>query len=1037
MNIAGPFIERPVMTTLVMSGILIFGVLGYRRLAVSDVPNVDYPTISVSATLPGASPETMAAAVATPLEKQFSTIAGIDAMTSTSSVGQTSIALQFTLSRDIDAAAQDVQAAIAQTLGQLPQDMLPPSYQKVNPAASPIIYFALTSATLPLSQLDEYAETYLAQRMSMVDGVAQVQVYGSQKFAVRIQLDPQALAARKIGIDDVTKAVSSGNVNLPTGTLWGTDMAYTVQASGQLPNAASFRPLIVAYRNGAPVRLGELGQVLDDVQNNKVAAWYNGNRGIVLAVQRQPGTNTVEVASAVRKLVDQLKAQLPGSVKVDVLFDRSQSIQESVGDVKFTLMLTIALVVMVIFLFLRNIPATIIPSLALPFSLVGTFAVMYLLGYSLDNLSLMALTLSVGFVVDDAIVMLENIVRHTEQGKPVRQAALDGAREIGFTIVSMTISLVAVFIPVMFLGGLIGRLFREFAATIAIAILVSGFVSLTLTPMLSSRFLRPAHEETHGRFFQATERIYQRVLNAYLRSLNWVMAHRPAALAFSALILIGTLYLGAVAPKGFLPSEDQGQLIGTTETVEGTSFDGIVKHQVAVAALVAQDPNVAGFMSAVGASNRTPTMNQARLFIRLKPRDQRSLSADEVAQEMTKRLAVVPGIRTFLQNLPVISIGGRITKSLYQFTLQSTDIDELYHYSTIMEQKLRELPQLTDVTSDLQIKNPQVSVDIDRDRAASLGVTAQQIESALYDAYGGRQVSTIYTPNNQYWVILELLPQYQRDLPALGSLYVHSASGDLVPLSAVARISPTVGPLTVNHSGQLPSVTLSFNLKPGVALGEAVTRVSKVAAQTLPSSITTGFSGTAQAFQAAQAGLLSLLFIAILVIYLVLGILYESFVHPLTILSGLPFAGFGALLALILFKMELSVYAFVGIIMLVGLVKKNAIMMIDFAIEAERKEGKSPRDAILEACGVRFRPIMMTTMSALMGTLPIALGTGAGAESRRPLGVAVVGGLAFSQLVTLYVTPVFYTYLDALQQRFRRRRVHEAEPRPAAAPAYP
>jgi len=1037
MNIAGPFIERPVMTTLVMSGILIFGVLGYRRLPVSDVPNVDYPTISVSATLPGASPETMAAAVATPLEKQFSTIAGIDAMTSTSSVGSTNIALQFTLSRDIDGAAQDVQAAIAQTLGQLPQDMLPPSYQKVNPAASPIIYFALTSATLPLSQLDEYAETYLAQRMSMVDGVAQVQVYGSQKYAVRIQLDPQALAARKIGIDDVAKAVANGNVNLPTGTLWGTDKAYTVQASGQLPNAAAFRPLIVAYRNGAPVRLGELGQVLDDVQNNKVAAWYNGNRGIVLAVQRQPGTNTVEVAGAVRKLVNQLKSQLPGSVQVEVLFDRSLSIQESVGDVKFTLMLTIALVVMVIFLFLRNVPATIIPSLALPFSLVGTFAVMYLLGYSLDNLSLMALTLSVGFVVDDAIVMLENIVRHTEKGKPVRLAALDGAREIGFTIVSMTLSLVAVFIPVMFLGGLIGRLFREFAATIAIAILVSGFVSLTLTPMLSSRFLRPAHEETHGRFFHATERIYQRILSGYLRSLDWVMAHRPAALAFSALILIGTLYLGAVAPKGFLPSEDQGQLIGTTETVEGTSFDGIVKHQVAVAALVAQDSNVAGFMSAVGASYRTPTMNQGRLFIRLKPRDQRSLTADEVAQEMTKRLAAVPGIRTFLQNLPVISIGGRVTKSLYQFTLQSTDIDELYRYATIMEQKLHEMPQLTDVTSDLQVKNPQVVVDIDRDRAASLGVTAQQIESALYDAYGGRQVSTIYTPNNQYWVILELLPQYQRDLPALGSLYVHAAAGDLVPLSAVARISPSVGPLTVNHSGQLPSVTLSFNLKTGVALGEAVSRVSSVAAQTLPSNITTGFSGTAQAFQAAQAGLLSLLFIAILVIYLVLGILYESFVHPLTILSGLPFAGFGALLALILFKMDLSVYAFVGIIMLVGLVKKNAIMMIDFAIEAERKEGKSAREAILEACGVRFRPIMMTTMSALMGTLPIALGTGAGAESRRPLGVAVVGGLAFSQLVTLYVTPVFYTYLDALQQRFRRPRARTTEPQSAPAPAYP
>jgi len=1037
MNIAGPFIERPVMTTLVMSGILIFGVLGYRRLPVSDVPNVDYPTISVTATLPGASPETMASAVATPLEKQFSTIAGIDAMTSTSSVGTTSIALQFTLSRDIDAAAQDVQAAIAQTLGQLPQGMLPPAYQKVNPAASPIIYFALTSGTLPLSQLDEYAETFLAQRMSMVDGVAQVQVYGSQKYAVRIQLDPQALAARKIGIDDVSKAVASGNVNLPTGTLWGTDKAYTVQASGQLPNAASFRPLIVAYRNGAPVRLGELGQILDDVQNNKVAAWYNGDRGIVLAVQRQPGTNTVAVAGAVRKLVDRLKTQLPGSVEVDVLFDRSLSIQESVGDVKFTLMLTIALVVMVIFLFLRNVPATIIPSLALPFSLVGTFAVMYLLGYSLDNLSLMALTLSVGFVVDDAIVMLENIVRHVEQGKPVRQAALEGAREIGFTIVSMTLSLVAVFIPVLFLGGLIGRLFREFAATIAIAILVSGFVSLTLTPMLASRFLRPTHQASHGRFYEVTERFYQRVLGGYQRSLAWVMDHRRSALAFSLAILLGTLYLGAVAPKGFLPSEDQGQLIGTTETVEGTSFDGIVKHQVAVAALVRQDSNVAGFMSAVGASNRTPTMNQGRLFIRLKPRDQRRLSADEVAQELTRRLTVVPGIRTFLQNLPVINIGGRITKSLYQFTLQGTDIGDLYHYSAIMEEKLRALPQLTDVTSDLQIKNPQVVVDIDRDRAASLGVTAQQIESALYDAYGGRQVSTIYTPNNQYWVVMELLPQYQRDLTALGSLYVHAASGDLVPLNAVAQISSSMGPLTVNHSGQLPSVTLSFNLRPKVALGEAVKQVSKVAAQTLPSSITTGFSGTAQAFQAAQTGLLGLLLIAILVIYLVLGILYESFVHPLTILSGLPFAGFGALLALMLFRMELSVYAFVGIIMLVGLVKKNAIMMIDFAIEAERKEGKSPRDAILEACGVRFRPIMMTTMSALMGTLPIALGTGAGAESRRPLGVAVVGGLAFSQVITLYVTPVFYTYLDALQERFRRRRVRETEPQSAPAPAYP
>jgi HAE1 family hydrophobic/amphiphilic exporter-1 len=1035
MNLAGPFIRRPVMTTLVMSGVLIFGLLGYRRLPVSDLPNVDYPTISVSATLPGASPETMAAAVATPLEKQFSTIAGVDQMTSTSSLGRTSITLQFTLDRDIDGAAQDVQSAIAKTLPVLPLGILPPSYQKVNPADSPIIYFALTSTTLPLSEVDQYAETFLAQRMSMVDGVAQVQVYGSQKYAVRIQLDPQALASRKIGINEVTAAVSAGNVNLPTGTLWGTDKAYTVQANGQLPDAASFRPLVVAYRNGAPVRLQDLGQVLDDVQDNKVAAWYNGDRSIVLAVQRQPGTNTVEVADAVRALVNQLRSQLPGSVKVDVLFDRSQSIRASVADVKFTLILTIALVVMVIFLFLRNLPATIIPSLSLPLSLVGTFALMYLLGYSLDNLSLMALTLSVGFVVDDAIVMLENIVRHLEMGKRARDAALDGAREIGFTIVSMTVSLVAVFIPILFLGGLIGRLFREFAVTIGIAILVSGLVSLTLTPMLCSRFLRSGHAERHGRFYHASERVYQRVLRWYEVSLLWVMERRRATLAFSAAIFLATLYLAAVSPKGFLPSEDQGQLIGTTEAVQGTSFDGIVRRQTEAATIVARDPNIAGFMSAVGQSFRTPTMNLGRFFIRLKPRAERRLSADEVARELSAKLAVVPGIRTYLQNLPVISIGGQISKSLYQFTLQSTDINALYQNAQLMEQKLRTLPELQDVTSELQITNPQVVLNIDRDRAASLGVSAAQIESALYDAYGGRQVSTIYTPNDQYWVVLELLPHYQRDLSALNLLYVRSATGDLVPLNTLARVTPGIGPLTVNHSGQLPSVTLSFNLKPNVSLGDAVAKVSRVAAQTLPSSITTGFAGTAQAFQSAQAGLVTLLLIAILVIYLVLGILYESFVHPLTILSGLPFAGFGALLALIAFRMDLSVYAFVGIIMLVGLVKKNAIMMIDFAIEAERRERKSPREAILEACSIRFRPIMMTTMSALMGTLPIALGTGAGAESRRPLGVAVVGGLAFSQLITLYITPVFYTYLDALQRRFRRGPVRESEPRSAAAAA--
>ena len=1020
MSISALFIRRPVMTTLVMAAILLFGLVSYRNLAVSDLPTVDYPTVSVNASLPGASPETMASSVATPLEKQFSTIAGIDAMTSQSALGSTSITLQFALDRNIDAAAADVQAAISQTLRQLPQNIVPPSYQKVDPSSAPILYFALRSTTLPLSQLDEYAETFLAQRISMVSGVAQVQVYGSQKYAVRIQLDPQAMATRKIGIDEVATAVNTGNVNLPTGVLWGTDKAYTVQANGQLSNAKDFGPLIVAYKNGAPVRLQDIGSVVDGVQDSKVASWFNGQRAIVLAVQRQPGTNTVEVAKLVKAAMAQMESQFPGSVAVQTLYDKSLTIEASVTDVKFTLMLTLVLVVLVIFIFLRNISATIIPSLALPMSLVGTFAVMYMLDYSLDNLSLMALTLSVGFVVDDAIVMLENIVRHIEKGEPVFESALVGSREIGFTIMSMTLSLVAVFVPVLFLGGLVGRLFHEFAVTIGVSIIVSGFVSLTLTPMLCSRFLKPKHEEKPNRFFAITEGAYDRVLHFYERSLLWVMGHRPYALAFSALILLGTLALGAVVPKGFLPSEDTSQLSGTTETEQGTSFDAMVAHQKELAAIVSKDPNIAGFMSAVGAGGRSPTLNQGRLFMHLKDPSDRSLDADAVARELTQKLSVVPGTRIYITNPPPINIGGRQSKSLYQFTLQATDIETLYHYASVMEQKLRALPGLTDVTSDLQIKNPQVSVDINRDRASSLGITANKIEDALYNAYGARQVSTIYTPNNQYWVVMELQAQYQKSLDALGLLYVHSANGDLVPLGSLAKVSPSTGPATVNHSGQLPSVTLSFNLQPGVSIGPAVKDVNRVAALTLPSSVTTAFSGTAQAFQAAQRGLLVLLILAILIIYIVLGILYESFVHPITILTGLPFAGFGALLTLWIFHMELSVYAFVGIIMLIGLVKKNAIMMIDFAIEVERNEGKSAHDAILEACSVRFRPIMMTTMAALMGTLPIALGAGTGAESRRPLGVAVVGGLAFSQIITLYVTPVFYTYLDAFQKRFER-----------------
>jgi len=1026
-NISGLFIRRPVATTLVMLGILMFGIMAYRLLPVSDLPNVDFPTITVSAGLPGASPQTMAAAVATPLEKQFSTIAGLDAMTSSSTLGNSNVTLQFVLSRNIDAAAQDVQAAISKTLRQLPPGIQPPSYNKSNPADSPILYLALTSNTLPLSSLDEYAETFLAQRLSTVNGVAQVQVFGSAKYAVRIQVDPRALAARGIGLDEVTAAVSAGNPNLPTGILWGPQRAYTVLADGSISSAPEFRQLAVTYQNGTPVRLQDVARVLDDVQDSRNASWYDGKRAIVLAIQRQPGTNTVQVADAVKATVAALTSQLPASVEVNTLYDRSVSIRQSVNDVQLTLLITLCLVVLVIFLFLKNLSATVIPSLALPFSIIGTFSVMYLMGYSLDNLSLMALTLSVGFVVDDAIVMLENIVRHLEKGKRPLQAALDGAREIGFTILSMTLSLTAVFIPVLLMGGIIGRLFHEFAVTIGVAILVSGFVSLTLTPMLCSRFLRPPKEERHGRFYNATERVYRRTLAWYERSLGWVMDRRGLALIFSGVILVATAVLFKLVPKGFIPTEDTGQIQGTTETLEGSSYENMRDHQLAVADILRRDPNVAHFMSSIGGG----TMNQGRVSLRLKPRGDR-LPADQVIRELTPKLNNVTGIRTYLQVPASIRVGGRPTKTQYQFTLQSADIDALYDNAAKLETALRRLPNLQDVTTDLQIKNPQVSVRIDRDRATSLGVTVQQIEQALYDAYGSRQVSTIYTPNNQYWVIIELLPEYQRDPSALQLLYLRSQTGTLVPLTSVASASSDVGPLSVNHSGQLPSVTLSFNLPPGVSLGAAVNEVQKAARQTLPSTISTGFSGTAQAFQASQQGLAFLLLLAVVVIYIVLGILYESFVHPLTILSGLPFAGFGALLTLVLFRTELSVYAFVGVIMLVGLVKKNAIMMIDFALDAERNDRKTPREAILQAASVRFRPIMMTTMAALMGTLPIAIGWGAGAESRRPLGLAVVGGLAFSQIITLYVTPVVYTYLDALQQRFGRR-ARRTVPEPAAA----
>jgi HAE1 family hydrophobic/amphiphilic exporter-1 len=1034
MSVPELFIRRPVMTTLVMSAILLFGLVGFRQLPVSDLPSVDYPTIQVSASLPGANPETMASAVATPLEKQFSTIAGVDSMSSVSSVGSASITIQFSLDRNIDAAAEDVNAAIAKAAKQLPVNMpSPPTYQKVNPADSPIIFLSMSSPTLPMSDVDNYAENLLAEQISQINGVAQVGVFGAQPYAVRIQVDPNKLAAYGLGIDQVEQAVEAGNVNQPLGTLYGKHQAFTVQATGQLNDAAAFRPMIVAYRNGNPVRLQQLGNVLDSVQNDKSAAWVDSTPSVILAVQRQPGANTVEVVDKIKKLLPQFRNVVPASVKLDVVIDRSLVIRKSVSDVEHTLFLAVCLVILVIFLFLRNLSATVIPSLALPMSIIGTFAVMALLNYSLDNLSLMALTLCVGFVVDDAIVMLENIVRHMENGEPAMDAALKGSKEIGFTIISMTLSLSAVFIPILFMSGLLGRLLHEFAVTIVVAVLVSGFVSLTLTPMMCSRFVHSEKEKKHGKIYNVFERFFDGFRNRYDRALQIVMRHRGLTMLVSLVIFIATVFLFVVIPKGFFPDEDTGRIQVATEAAQDISYDAMRTHQLAAMKIIAADPNVDGFISTIGVGTGSSTLNNGRMFLRLK--DKRKLTATQIIQELRPKFAQMPGMNVYMQNPPLIRVGGMSSKALYQYSLQDTDVQELFKWAPMLMDKMKQQPGIQDVTSDLQIAAPQVNVEIDRDKAAALGVTAEQIENGLYDAYGERQSSTIYADVAEYWVVFEVLPQFQLDPEALAQLYITSLATDtngmakLIPLSAVAKLTRTVGPTSISHVGQLPSVTISFNLAPGESLGTAVGQLQKVEAsltdesgQHLPASITGSFQGAAAVFQSSFSGMIALLIVSILVIYIILGILYESFIHPITILSGLPSAGFGALLTLMIFRIDLNIYGLVGLIMLVGIVKKNAIMMIDFAINAQREHGKSPADAIHEGCLLRFRPIMMTTMSALMATLPIALGLGAGGESRRALGLTVVGGLVVSQCLTLFITPVVYLYLESFQQWVSRKR---------------
>jgi len=1027
MNLSAPFIRRPVATTVLMTALVLFGIFAYRSLPVSELPNVDFPTIEVYASLPGANPQTMASTVATPLEREFSSIAGLDSMSSESSTGSTRISLQFDLSRNIDAAAQDVQTAISGASRQLPDNMPSlPHLRKENPSDYSIIYIAFTAKHLSLTKLDEYAETRVAQRLSTLPGVAQVNVWGSQKYAVRIFVNPYALNARGLSLTQLTDAIRSGNSDLPSGTLEGRNRTYAVQASGQLDNADQYNNLVIAYNNGSPVRISDVGHAENSIQENKRRTSYNGAPAIVLSVHRQPGANTVQVANEVRSLLPELSRQAPGGADLHVIYDRSVFIHHSIQDVSWTLLLAIGLVILVIFLFLRNGSATLVTALALPTSLLGTFAVMYLLGFGLDNLSLMALTLAVGFVVDDAIVVQENIVRYMELGHKPFEAALLGSREISFTVLSMTLSLVAVFIPILFMGGVVGRLFSEFAVTIAIAILLSGAVALTLTPMLSGRLLRPAR--THGRLYQFGERVFERSRDAYIRSLTWSVEHWKLTLTFAAGILVVSGLLFMVVPKGFIPSEDTNVIFGHIRGPQGMSFTDMLPRQDQLMNKALAIPGVTGVMSSVGQGHGgTSNESSGFMMIGLTAQGDRALGANEISQRLRDAAAHVPDLEGFFSNPPAINTGTGGGQSDYNFVLQGSDLDELQQAAETLEKKVKAIPGIADVNTDLQLSNPQINIHIDRDKASALGVSPAAIQNTLLYAYGGQQVSTIYGATDNYYVILQLAPEYQQNINALDALYVPGRNGTLIPLASIADITPGVGPLSINHYQELPSVTLSFSLKPGVSLGSVTGNIQDLAASSLPADVTGSFSGNAQIFQQSLGTLPLLLLITILVIYMVLAILYEHFVHPLTILSVLPLAIFGALLALLITNQELDLFSFVGLILLVGLVKKNGIIMVDFALDARRNQNMNAADAIVEACRIRFRPIMMTTMAAILGVLPIAIGFGAGADARRPLGIAVVGGLLFSQFLTLYVTPAFYVAMEHLSTRLHRRRAVTVE----------